>query len=407
MSIAAAKSHLVRIGALLVLLAVAAGCNQEKKAPEKKAPEVFITTPVQGEVVDYEDFTGRLDAIKTVDIRARVTGFLLQAPFIEGQLVHEGDLLFRIDPQSYDADLKLAKANHKLAEADERLQQANTARARLMLQNNSMSPQDYDTAAATLDKSRANSEAMAATRDRAKLYDDWTKVTAPLSGRISRRLVDPGNLVVADNTVLTTIVNDTKLWAYFDIDERTYLELARPLTSEMGGKPGSLNLPVLMSLANEDDFTRTGVVDFVDNRVVGTTGTIRLRAVFDNPNGELRAGLFARIRLPLGTVYTPFIIPDEAVASDQGRKYVYVVDDKNEIVYRPVTLGQEIKTLRVIKEGIAAGDRVVVNGMQRVRPGVQVTVKKQEPPRPPDSPLAQLLRKKLDLPNVKDDKVTR
>jgi RND family efflux transporter MFP subunit len=378
---------------------VVSGCGTSAARPaEKKRPDVVVTTPVSSEVADYEDFTGRLDAIKTVDIRARVSGFLLKAPFKEGDFVREGQELFLIDPQSYRADFNVADANHKLAQADRSLQEKNTARARTMIAGRAMAEEDFDTTLAALVKSHATVEAMAATRDRTKLYLDWTRVTAPLSGRISRRYVDPGNLIVADNTLLTTIVNDKQLYAYFDVDERTYLELVPPGSTDRHEALTKQQFPVLLRLANEEEFTRTGVVDFVDNRVTATTGTIRMRAIFENPTGSLRSGLFARIRLPVGAPYQALIIPDEAVSSDQGRKYVYVVDDKNEIAYRPVTVGQEIKDLRVIKDGISKGDRVVISGMQRVRAGTLVNFTVQEPPKPPESPLATLLKSQQQPP---------
>jgi RND family efflux transporter MFP subunit len=305
---------------------------------------------------------------------------VLSAPFKEGDLVHEGDLLFQIDPQSYRADLNLAEANLKLANADSNLQLRNSQRSGVLIRNRAIGQEEYDTSVATWEKSKATVEAMMAARDRAKLYLDWTRVTAPLSGRISRRFVDPGNLVVADNTILTTIVSDEQLYAYFDVDERTYLNLVGPAAQGQRSLLSSLEFPVLMSLANEDQFTRTGVVNFIDNRVNANAGTMRMRAVFENSKGALRAGLFVRIRLPLGTPYRALLIPDEALASDQGHRYVYVVNDKNEVVYHPVTLGQEIHGLRVIKQGVAEGERVIVSGIQRVRPGVTVQAKMQDPP---------------------------
>jgi RND family efflux transporter MFP subunit len=190
---------------------------------------------------------------------------------------------------------------------------------------------------------------------------------------------------------LTTLVNDKQLYAYFDVDERTYLELvgARQGQSSL---PAGLRFPVLMCLANEGEFARSGIVDFIDNRVNASTGTIRMRGVFENPKGLLRSGLFVRIRLPIGTPYTALLIPDEALLSDQGKKYVFVVNDKDEVVYRPVTLGQELKGLRVIKGGVSAGERVIITGMQRVRQGAKVQVKVQPPPKPPGSALTQLLK---------------
>jgi RND family efflux transporter MFP subunit len=260
-----------------------------------------------------------------------------------------------------------------------------------MIVDRAMAQEDYDSAVAAWQKAKATVEANGATRDRSKLYLDWTKVRAPMSGRISRRLVDPGNLVLADNTVLTTLVNDAQLYAYFDVDERTYLDLVRPISAGHPNLLADLRFPVLMRLANEEEFSRTGVVNFVDNRINATTGTIRMRAVFDNSSAVLRAGLFVRIRLPIGQPYQSLLVPDEALLSDQGKKYVYVVNEKSEVTYRSVTPGQEIQGLRVIKSGVAPGDRVIISGMQRVRRGEQVSAKTQPPPKPPKSTLGQLL----------------
>jgi len=388
------RRQVLGCGVLSALLAaLAAGCGQTaaRTVDKKAAIEVVVTTPITDQVTDSEDFTGRLDGLKTVDVRARVSGFVLSAPFKEGDMVHEGDLLFLIDPLSYKADLNLAAANLKLAKADQNLQEKIANRSRTLIGNGAVAQEDLETSVATAQKSGAQTEAMAATRDRAKLYLDWTRVTAPLSGRISRRLVDPGNLVNADQTILTTIVSDHELYAYFDVNERTYLDLVHPVSPGQSSSLGALNSPVIMQLANETQFVRSGIVNFVDNRVNANTGTIRMRAVFDNADGALRAGLFVRIRLHIGTPYQAVLIPGAALQSDQGRKYVFVVNDKDEVVYRPITPGQEIKTLRVVKQGVAMGDRIIVSGMQRVRQGVQVQVQMQDPPKPPDQPLAKLL----------------
>jgi RND family efflux transporter MFP subunit len=383
--------------AILLLVEVAllplTGCAANAaKAPEKKAPEVSVTTPITDRVADFQDFTGRLDGLKTVDIRARSSGFILSAPFKEGDMVHEGDVLFLIDPTTYRADFNLSEANLRLAEADQNLQEKNAIRASRMIKGNAMAQEDYDTTLAMLEKSRATVAAMAATRDRAREYLQYTRVVAPWSGRISRRLVDPGNLVNADNTILTTLVQDDKLYAYFDVDERTYLELGGSV-STAGPVATKLQLPVLLRLANEEQATHSGLVNFVDNRVNANTGTIRMRAIFDNPGGSLRAGLFVRIRLPIGTPYEALLVPAEAVMSDQGRKYVYVVGDNNTVSYRKVTLGQEINGLRVVRDGVKKGDKVMVTGMQRVRPGTEVHATMQEPPKVPESPLGSLIGK--------------
>ncbi len=244
---------------------------------------------------------------------------------------------------------------------------------------------------------------------------------SPLTGRISRRFIDPGNLVKADDTMLTTVVADEPIYAYFDVDERTYLDLAgeKP-TSSPSARLQALHFPVLMRLANEDDFVHQGDVDFLDNRLNGNTGTIRMRGVFKNPHGTLKAGLFIRVRLPIGSAYRTLLVPDEALQSDQGRKYVYVVksvtqedeegtkEQKDIVEYRRVEPGQAVGGLRVIKalkkdkagkilDGLEPGDRVIISGMQRVRPNLAVKAKSKAPPKSPGSPITRMLdRKRLD-----------
>ena len=372
--------------AALLAAALAAGCSQAPPAAGgAKRAEVVVTTPVADEVTDYQDFTGRLDAVKTVEIRARVSGYVQQVPFKEGDLVKEGDLLFQIDPRTYQADYNQAVANFKQAEADRKVQEKNAERVRRLIGNGAISQEEYDQTMAAWEKAVATAGAMEAARDRAKLYLDYARVTSPVSGRVSRRFVDPGNLVNADNTLLTTVVTEDPMYAYFDVDERTYLELVEAKTYEQASTFSGLRLPVQMRLANEEEFVHQGTVDFVDNRLNGNTGTIRMRGVFENPRRLLKSGLFVRVRLPVGAPYKALLIPDEAVLSDQGKKYVYVVNDKSAVEYRSVKLGQAIHELRVIREGVAPGERVIVTGMQRVRPKAEVQVKVQDPPKPPSA----------------------
>jgi RND family efflux transporter MFP subunit len=398
-------------GAGVLVATLASGCGSGQATEKKNKPlEVTVTSPITDEVTDYQDFTGRLSAVKSVDIRPRVSGYVTKAEFKEGDLVKEGDVLFVIDPSTYKADLNQARANLKLAEAERNVMERNAGRAQRLIGRSAVAQEDYETIMATLEKDRATVDAMEASRDRAKLYVDWTTVKAPISGRVSRRLVDPGNLVNADNTILTTIVTENPQYAYFDVDERTYLNLVGSRSSASPEWLTSLHFPVLMRLSNEDDFTHLGTVDFIDNQVSATTGTIRMRGVFQNPKGLLRAGLFARIRLPLGTPYKAILVSDEALQSDQGRKFVYVVKPgKNKqgetvhvVEYRRVIPGQAVGGLRVIKapekgkegkEGLSEGEQVIVIGQQRVRPEMEVTVKKQPPPERPEPPFGKLLRK--------------
>jgi len=385
--------------AALALLGLA-GCNGAVPPKTTKAPRVEVTTPITDVVMDYQDFTGRLEAIKAVEIRARVTGYIREIPFKEGDLVREGDLLFQIDERPYAADLHQADANVKVAITERNLMEKNAERARKLMLTKSISREEYDATVAAHEKSIASVGASEATRERAKLFLDYTKVLAPISGRVSRRFVDPGNLINADNTILTTIVTEDPIYAYFDVDERTYLEMPNLASLGSISDKDAPRLPVLMRLANESEFEKTGVVDFVDNRIIATTGTVRLRGVFANSKGLLKAGLFVRIRLPVGASYEATLIPDEAIQSDQERKFVWVVNEKNAVEYRAIKLGQSIKDLRVIrppakgkegKEGLAAGDRIVISGMQRVRSGISVDADLKPPPPPPRMPLVRLM----------------
>jgi multidrug efflux system membrane fusion protein len=402
---------------VLVISAGAGGCHQAPPPKMSKVAEVVATTPVTDEVTDYQDFTGRMDALKTVDIRPRVSGYITEAPFVEGDIVKTGDLLFQIDPRPYQAEVNQAKANLKLAQADVELQKRRKTRGEELIRSGTgaIGPEDYDQLVASLEKAVATVGAMKAALERAELNLEFTHVKAPpllddqghpLEGRISRRMVDPGNLVNADQTVLTTLVSIDPMYAYFDVDERTYLELAEATRQQGHSWFSVLRFPVLMRLANEDDFHTKGYVNFLDNRLNANTGTVRMRGVFANPNNVFKPGLFVRIRLPLGAPYKAVMVPDEAVLSDQGRKYIYIVkkekNDKGEEVdkveYRSVQLGQALEGLRVIKSGLAMGERVIVSGMQRVRPGAVVKTKMQEPPAPPKAKLTQIL---------KEDRATR
>ncbi|HWY86034.1 MAG TPA: efflux RND transporter periplasmic adaptor subunit [Gemmataceae bacterium] len=384
--------------ALITVLGTA-GCDKALPAKESKNPKVKVTHPLTETVMDFQDFTGRLDAVKTVEIRARVSGYVTEVPFKEGDVVKEGDLLFQIDVRPYKADLNQAEANLKVAEAEQNLQVRNAERARVLLPANAISKEDYETVLAAMEKAAANVGAAKAAKERAELYLTYTRVTAPITGRISRRFVDPGNLINADTTVLTTVVTEDPMFAYFDVDERTYLDLLGSVAPGQHSWYEGLKLPVMMRLANEKEFDKMGVVDFVDNRVIANTGTVRMRGVFGNPAGLLKAGLFVRIRLPIGSAYKAIVIPEEAILSDQERKYVWVVNEKNQVEYRSVKLGQSIQDWRVMrapakgkegKEGLSLGERVIIIGMQRVRAGTQVDAEMETLAAPPEMPLVGL-----------------
>jgi multidrug efflux system membrane fusion protein len=399
-----------------------AGCEPSKPVKLAKNPRVIVTKPIIDKVMDYQDFTGRLEAAEAVEIRARVSGYVVEAieaqdkkpsasgvkeiKAKEGDFVDEGDLLFKIEEKPYQVEFDQMEANLTLAKAEKNLQTKKAERARRLKAIQAMSPEDYETAIAEKEKATAQVGSVEAMKAKAQLYLDYTRVKAPFSGRISRRFVDPGNLITADKTVLTTIVTEDRMYAYFDVDERTYLELLSAIAPGQKTWYEGLHLPVMMRLAHEDDFKKIGEVDFVDNRVVANTGTVRMRGVFKNPTGILKAGLFVRIRLPISEAYNAILIPDEAIQSDQERKYVWVVNAKNNAEYRLVKLGQSIKggtaddpmLLRVLKkdekgkEVLSQYERVIINGMQRVRNGLPVDAEDKPPPSPPEMPLVRLLK---------------
>jgi membrane fusion protein, multidrug efflux system len=423
--------------AVIVSLGAFAGCNQGPGTKTAKVPKVVVTKPIMDTVMDYQDFTGRLEAVKSIEIKPHVSGYVTKAIIprdgkpsalgkndvkaVEGELVKEGDLLFEIDPRPFVADLNQAEANLKVAEADSNLQEKNSVRAQTSYSARAISREDYETAVAAQLKSAAAVGAAQAMRDRAKLYVDYTQIKAPVNGRISRRFVDPGNMAKTDETVLTTIVTEDRMYAYFDVDERTYLELLAAIAPGQTSWYEGLRLPVMMRLANENDFAKdkVGEVDFVDNRVVATTGTVRMRGVFKNDSSLLKPGLFVRIRLPIGSAYEAIMIPDEAIQSDQERKYVWLVNAKNEVEYRSVNPGMSIKELRVIKpaekdkdgkikHGLTLEDKVIISGMQRAKKGLEVDADLRASPPPPHMPLVGLLATALDREGGRQgDKETR
>jgi RND family efflux transporter MFP subunit len=408
-----------RLGLGAAFAAVAlltAGCHPAPPKPPAKPAAVVATAAISGVVTDYQDFTGRLDAFKTVDVRSRVSGYITEAPFKEGDLVEEGeDVLFAIDDRPYKAQLKSAKAQVAAAKAQIAVYDANLELARANLKRAQLAGRgatlleidqfqaQVQSSEANIKLARANLGTAEANLETAELNYEWTEVTAPLTGRVSRRNVDPGNLVNADNTVLTTIVQDDRMYVYFDVDEQTYLGLAGTKSKGEGSWLFGLKYPVLIRLATEDDYTHVGTINFLDNRLNGNSGTIRMRGLFDNPDGAFRSGLFARVRLPIRSPYKAVLVPDEAVLSDQGRKYVWVVrpkkdeqtgEDKLVAHYCKVTPGQATQGLRVIKEGLDEGDRVIVTGTQRVREGTPVEatdLPADKRPKAPESPLTKLL----------------
>ncbi len=377
---------ILRIGPALVLgccLGLAACSLAPAEAPAPAPPAVMVSAPIERDVTDYADFTARTAAVEAVGVRARVWGYLVKVTFTEGALVKKGDVLFEIDPRTYQ--VALAQAEGNLASLDARLKRldADLGRAQQLV-GRAMSREEYDRIAGDRGETAASIRAAQAAVDRAKLDLAFTKVTAPVSGRVSRTLVTVGNLVQSGDqsggTLLTTIVSVDPMYAYFDIDEHMVLRV-RPFVREgKADAPRDGGVPVWLGLANEDGHPHRGTIDFVDNQVNPSTGTMRLRGVFPNKDQVLAPGMFARVRVPIGRPHTALLVSERALDTDQGQKILYVVTEQNAVAARPVRVGALHDGLRVIEDGVRPGEHVIVNGLQRVRPGVTVAPQLVEMP---------------------------
>jgi RND family efflux transporter MFP subunit len=362
------------------LLLLTAGAARPADEPASAPPEVAVMPPVSREVADHENFIGRTEAAITVDLRARVTGYLDKVGFKDGSDVKQGDVLFEIDPRPYQAELARADASLTLAEAHLKRAETDFERAKTLLGRGSISREDHDKIAGDRAEAQAAISIARAGRDAARLTLSFTKVAAPVSGRVGRRLVDPGNIVKADDTILATIITQDPIYAYFDVDERTLLRLRRAALEKPRAPEA---LPVTVGLADETGFPHQARLDFVGGQVDPSTGTVRMRAVLPNANGLLVPGLVVRVRLTTGEPYKALLVPERAVATDGARKFVYVVNDKNVVESRPLTLGSLHEGLRVVKDGLNPGDRVVVGGPRGLRAGMTVKPVKAPESAPP------------------------
>lgn len=388
------------IASTLVVLSVS-GCARTMAQPKDAPPppSVTYTLPAKDLVTEYEEFTGRTAASNVVEVRSRVSGYLQERLFRDGDTVKKGELLFQIDPRPFAAEVARAAANIDQYEARSQRLELQTSRAKQLIDKQAISQDDFETIQFDGNEARATLKAAIAARDAAQLNLDFTKVTAPISGRISRRLVDVGNLVKADDTLLVTIVASDPLYVYFDVDERTLLRLRRlakdgkivPLKKDWDKENASdenhvAGTPILVNyaLADEDgypDDNPPAQVTFEDNQVDPATGTLRFRAVIDNEKGLLSPGLFMRLRFPIGEAHEALLIPESVLISDQGKRSVYVIGEDNTIKSRDVTVGVlDPKGRREILAGLKYGDRVVSKDLQRVPLGKPVNpVNENEP----------------------------
>jgi RND family efflux transporter MFP subunit len=362
--------------ALLAALVGLSGCKSEATtAQQAPAPQVSVASALERDVTEWDEFTGRLEAVESVEVRPRVTGYIESVNFAEGSTVKKGDLLFVIDPRPYRAELSKAEAELARAVARSELAASDAARSKSLVDIKAVSREEYDTRVNASREATANVAAARAAVDATKLNLEFTRVTSPITGRVSKAAVTAGNLVTGGSnaaTLLTTVVSLDPIYVTFEGDEQIYLKYTA--LAQRGERQSSRDVanPVLMGLANETDYPRRGAMVFVDNQVDPRTGTIRARASFENKDGFLTPGLFARVKLLGHNSFQAVLVDDRAIGTDQSQKFVYVVDAENKVVYRPVKVGRLTDGLRIVLQGLQPGETVIVNGLQRVRPGVVV-----------------------------------
>jgi multidrug efflux system membrane fusion protein len=398
-------TFLIAICSLVFVAFVSTGCNRKANQPGQASPPVVpVSKPVQRDVADEMDYTGRTDAIQSLDVRARVTGYLVKMPFKEGSEVKAGDLLFEIDPRPYQAQLDAAKAQVALGEANYKLAKAENVRSQSIARRDpgAISPEDLERYAAQEAQGAANLGVAKANLEAAQLNLDYTKVTSSIDGITSRFYYTLGNLVNQDQTLLTTVVSFDPMWVYFDMEERVVTRIREMINrGEIKVPADRTDIPVFMGLEADTGYPRKGTLNFVNNTVNPSTGTLSVRAVFPNPlppGGRrlLTPGMFVRIRLPIGPPQPSLLVIDSALGSTQGEKFLYVVGADKKARERRVTTGPLLDDgLRVITKGLAADDRVVVGALQQVHQNMEVDPQLVAMPslKSPDEDTAPAMRK--------------
>ena len=382
--------------ALLAVLVMSACGKTPDTAASMPPAKVSVAKVLEQPVNEWDEFTGRLEAPETVEIRPRVSGQIDEVAFTEGALVKKGDLLFQIDPRPFQAEVRRLEAQLAQARATATRSENEAQRGERLRQSNAISAELADSRTSAAQEARAAAAAIQAQLDLAKLNLSFTRVTSPINGRVSRAEITAGNLVTADVTPLTSVVSTDKVYAYFDADERVFLKYTQLARQGQRGQA----TPVYMGLSNEDGNPHQGQMNFIDNQVNPQTGTIRGRAVFDNKDGAYTPGLYARLKLVGSGTYSAVLINDEAVGTDLGKKFVLVMDAENKPAYRAVELGPKIEGLRIVRNGLSKDDTIIVKGLQRARPGSPVTP--ETIPMASDETIAALAqqRKALEASNL-------
>ena len=365
--LALAVLTVVAIAGLGTFGAMRVDASAPAQAAPTIVPEVDVAAVIEKTITDWQTYSGRLEAVEKVEVRPQVSGTIVSVNFKDGALVKKGDTLFIIDPRPYQAEVDRAAAQLAAAQAQAGYTQSDWERAQRLIGDNAIARRDYDEKQNAARSASANVKAAQAALETAQINLGYTKVIAPVSGRVSRAEITVGNVVSAgaSSPPLTTLVSVSPIYASFDADEQTYLQY-------IGREKDGTKVPVQLGLADESGYSRTGVIDSVDNQLDTSSGTIRVRARFDNQDGTLIPGLYARIKVSGSAPHPALLIDDAAVGTDQDKKFVFVVDKSDRVAYREVSLGAMQGNLRVVTSGLQSGDRIVVNGTQRVRPGEMV-----------------------------------
>ena len=351
------------LGAISALALSLSGCQRGEASATPPAPDVGVATVKPTQVHEWDQFNGRVSAIGTVEIRPRVSGYVQRVAYTEGDEVTQGDILFVIDPRPYQDALDSATAQLAHFRATAELAQLQYTRAQVLLQSSAISHEEFEAHRGEYEQGHADVLAAQAAVATAKLNMSFTEVRAPISGRAGRAVLTPGNLAKADQTLLTTLVSQDPVYVYFDCDEQSYLRYSALMRQQGHAAQGS---PVRVGLANETGFPHQGTVSFLDNQVDPATGTLRARAVLPNPARQFTPGLFARVELDDRGQFKALVINDRAVLTDQDRKYVYVLGPNDTAVRRDVQLGRVAEGLRVVESGLTEGDKVIVDGTQKI-----------------------------------------
>jgi RND family efflux transporter MFP subunit len=354
------------------------GCQGKGQGPASTPPEVLVATPIAKDFTEWDEYPGRVAPVESVEIRARVGGYLQSVSFRDGARVEKGTVLFVIDPRPYRATLKAAEAQMAQAKSQVETSALLLQRAQAIKESGAVSQDTLDTRLQDSLTARANLQAAQAAVESARLDMAWTQVRAPFSGRVSRRLVHPGDLVqgsTSGSTLLTTLVSENPVHFYFTVDEASALRYARLWGSTEGEKAE----PIPARLVDESGIEHEGQIDFIDNRIDERSGTRELRAVFPNDDGSLIPGMFGTVRVPHGDAHEALFIPDRAIMADQLIQFVFVVNDENLVERRTVELGPVVDGQRLVRSGLSPGDRVIIDGTQRARPGAPVTPSEEAP----------------------------